>query len=266
MPYTLSEIHRYPVKSTAAESLDCAEVEPRGLRGDRRWMVVDEHGRFVTGRELGALTQIRARIDGDTLRLHTPHGDGLQTQADTTAARVPVTVWKSRVDALPAQPQADAWLSGLLGRPLRLVYMDDAAHRAVDPDYAAPGDTVSFADGYPLLLVTQGSLDALNGRLSWPVSMQQFRPNLVVSETLPHAEDDWRRIRVGAIEFDVVKPCVRCVFTTVAPDSGRRDPSGEPLRSLIGYRRTIDGVTFGQNLIPRGVGTIQVGDPVTVLD
>ena len=265
MHASLSEIHRYPVKSIAVDSLQSAEVEARGLRGDRRWMVVDGNGRFLTGRELGALSQIRAQVDGETLALSAPGRETLHARANASAPRLLVTVWKSQVDALPASPEADAWISNWLGQPARLVYMDDAARRPVSLDHGRPGDEVSFADGYPLLLISQAALDALNARLAAPVTMQRFRPNLVVAGTAPHAEDDWRRIRIGTIEFDVVKPCVRCVFTTVEPDSGQRDPSGEPLRTLIGYRRTPSGVTFGQNLIPRGTGTVSVGDAVTVL-
>ena len=267
MQPTLSEIHRYPIKSIAADSLQSAVVEARGLRGDRRWMVVDAGGRVLTGRELGALTQISAHIDGDgdALTLAAPGRNMLSTQADIGRPRVHVTVWKNEVEAVPANPAADAWISDYLGQPARLVFMDEDARRPVDPDHSCPGDEVSFADGYPLLLISQAALDALNARLTKPVSMQRFRPNLVVAGTRPHAEDEWRRVRIGAVEFDVVKPCVRCVFTIVDPDSGRRDPNGEPLRTLVGYRRTPSGVTFGQNLIPRGVGSIRIGDAVTVL-
>ena len=265
MQAVLSEIHRYPVKSIAADSLQSAEVEPRGLRGDRRWMVVDSNGKFLTGREFGALTQIVAQVDGDELALSAPGRSTLHAHADPRAQRVRVTVWRSQVDALPANPDADAWISDWLGQPARLVYMDDEARRPVNPDHGRPGDEVSFADGYPLLLISQAALDTLNTRLATPITMQRFRPNLVVAGTASHAEDTWRRIRIGTIEFDVVKPCVRCVFTTVEPGSGRRDPSGEPLRTLVGYRRTPSGVTFGQNLIPRGTGTVSVGDAVTVL-
>lgn len=265
MQPTLSELHRYPVKSIAADSLQSAEVEPRGLHGDRRWMVVDASGKFLTGRELGALTQIHAQVDGDALTLSAPQRGTERVVVQRDGERQRVTVWKSTVDALPANPAADAWISACLGQPARLVFMDDNAHRPVNPERGQPGDEVSFADGYPLLLISQAALDALNAKLPAPVPMQRFRPNLVVAGTAPHAEDGWRRIRIGAVEFDVVKPCVRCVFTTVEPDSGRRDPGGEPLRTLVTYRRTPSGVTFGQNLIPRGTGTVHVGDAVTVL-
>jgi hypothetical protein len=143
--------------------------------------------------------------------------------------------------------------------------MDATCVRAVSPDYGQPGDEVSFADGFPLLLISQAALDLLNTKLAAPVPMLRFRPSIVVTGTQAHAEDDWKRIRVGAIEFDVVKPCIRCVFTTVDFTRGEFDPGGEPLRTLLTYRRTPAGVSFGQNLIPRGVGTLRTGDAVEVL-
>jgi uncharacterized protein YcbX len=143
--------------------------------------------------------------------------------------------------------------------------MDEAAQRPVRADYGQPGDVVSFADAFPLLLISEASLAGLNARMAQPVPMARFRPNLVVAETAAHAEDDWRRIRIGVLEFDVVKACTRCVFTTVDPATGNFDPGGEPLATLKQYRRTAAGVTFGQNLIPRSFGQISVGDRVEVL-
>jgi len=153
--------------------------------------------------------------------------------------------------------------------PHRLVHMDAACARPMkakyDGRYGNDDDEVSFADGFPLLLISQAALDQLNAKLAAPVPMLRFRPNLVVAGTAPHAEDHWKRIRVGTIEFEVLKPCVRCVFTTVEFERGAFDPSGEPLRTLLKYRRSAEGVTFGQNLIPRGRGTLRRGDAVEVL-
>jgi uncharacterized protein YcbX len=263
----LSALHLYPVKSCAALSPDAAELEARGLAHDRRWMIVDADGRFVTGRQEPMTVRIRA----------TPVAGGLQLEdEDRPAQFVPypvagaprrtVTVWKDTVDAIDAGDAAATWLGTMLGRPVRLVFMDTAAVRPVDPARARPGDEVSFADAYPLLLISQAALDALNAKLATPLPMQRFRPNLVVSGALPHAEDGWKRIRIGAIEFEGIKPCVRCVFTSVDPARGAFDPSGEPLRTLKTYRRGPDGITFGTNLIARGRGTLRVGDAVTVLE
>jgi uncharacterized protein YcbX len=265
MAPTLAALNIFPVKSCAPLALDAAVLEARGIRHDRRWIVTDANGRFLTGRQQPRLTLLRAVPDGDALDIAAPDMPALRLVAPSGGMRVPVAVWKNTVAALPAGDAADAWISAFLGMPARLVYMDDACVRPVDPDYARPGDEVSFADGFPLLLISQAALDELNAKLPAPVPMLRFRPNLVVAHTAPHAEDGWKRIRIGAIDLDVVKPCSRCVFTTVDFERGAFDPSGEPLRTLKTYRRTERGVTFGQNVIPRGTGVLRVGDPVEVL-
>ncbi len=266
----LSALNLFPLKSGAPLPLNEAVVEARGLAGDRRWMVVDADGRFVTGRQLARLPLVCARPCDAGLQLDAPGMPTLQvTTPPAGAARVATAVWGAAVDPLLADAQANAWLSRFLGGDYRLVHMDDACVRRVkakyDGRYGRDEDVVSLADGFPLLLISQAALDQLNGRLATPVPMLRFRPNLVVAGTAAHAEDGWTRVRIGAIDFDVVKPCTRCVFTTVDFERGERDPSGEPLRTLTTYRRTPDGVTFGQNLIPRGTGTLRVGDPLEVL-
>jgi len=263
---TLSALYVYPIKSCAALAPASAHVEPRGLADDRRWLVVDAKGTFVTGRLYSRMPLIRATPLSTGLRLEAPNMPTLEIALpDANAQRREVTVWRSTVDAPVADSEAGAWFSRFLGADLSLVYMDDAAHRGVNPEFGQPGDEVSFADGYPQLLISSAALDALNARLDTPVEMLRFRPNLVVSGTTPHAEDTWKRVRIGEIEFDLVKPCTRCIFTTVDPQRGERDANGEPLKTLTTYRRSPNGVTFGQNLIPRGSGTIRVGDAVEVL-
>ena len=262
----LSAIHVYPIKSGAALSPAEVEVETRGLAHDRRWMIVDASGKFVTGRQVPGTVRIRATPVAGGLRLASDDSRGIDIAVPAPdASRRQVTVWKDSVDAVDAGDAAAEWLGARLGRALRLVYMDAAAIRPVNPSRARAGDEVSFADGYPLLLISQAALDALNAKVSAPLPMLRFRPNLVVAGTTPHAEDEWRRLRIGAIEFEAIKPCVRCVFTTVDPELGEFDPSGEPLRTLKTYRRSPDGITFGVNLIARGRGTLRVGDAVTVL-
>ncbi|GAB3389190.1 MOSC domain-containing protein [Lysobacter fragariae] len=261
----LSGLYLYPIKSSSPLPVEAAQVEPRGLVDDRRWMVVDETGRFITGRQQARLTRVRAQPSPGGLQLEAPGVPALSVALPEAEETIAVTVWDDTVDARPAGVQADAWISAYLGQAARLVHMHASNRRAVAPGYAQPGDEVSFADGFPLLLITQAALDGLNERLASPVSMLRFRPNLVVSGTNAHAEDGWKRVRVGEVEFDVVKACTRCVFTTVDPERGERDPSGEPLRTLTTYRRTERGVTFGQNLIPRGSGVLRRGDVVEVL-
>lgn len=266
----LSALHCYPLKSAAGVAVETLDIAARGPRHDRRWLVVDADGRFVTARQVSELVLIRARILGHGLRLSAPGLNDLDvTLPAPDATRQRVSIWKDTVDAPIAGAAADAWLSAYLRQPVRLVYMDDDARRAIDPAYARPGDEVSFADGYPLLIISQAALDGLNARLAdagrAPVAMAQFRPNLVVADAAAHDEDGWKRVRIGAIEFDAVKVCTRCVFTTVDPIGGARRADGEPLNALKGYRRTPSGITFGMNLIPRGTGTLRVGDAVTVL-
>ncbi|MGH8040662.1 MAG: MOSC domain-containing protein [Rudaea sp.] len=266
MSATLASIHIYPLKSCSPLALEDAVIGKRGIDHDRRWMAVDATGKFLTGRQYPRLTLIRAEPDDDGLRLSAPDMPELRLLPTATqAARVDVQVWKSRIASLSANAVADAWISTFLGLSARLVYMDSACTRDVDPDFSLAGDEVSFADGYPLLLISQAALVQLNARLARPVPMLRFRPNLVVAGTPPHAEDGWNRVRIGAVEFDVVKPCIRCVFTTVDFEHGRFDASGEPLRTLLTYRRTSKGVSFGQNLIPRRLGTIRTGDTVHVM-
>lgn len=264
MTATLTQLNIFPIKSGAPIVCDHAEVQKRGLRHDRRWMVVDTDGKFMTGRKHPRMTLIHSIPVENGLRIDAPGMPTLDLIADG-AQRVTATVWDDVVAAGCASAEANAWISTYLGQPARFVCMDDAAHRAVSPKYAQVGDEVSFADGYPLLLISQAALDLLNSKLDVAVPMLRFRPNLVVADTPAHAEDDWRRIRIGEVEFDVVKPCVRCVFTTVDPERGEFDASGEPLRKLLTYRRGPKGVTFGQNLIPRGLGVLRIGDRVEVL-
>jgi len=270
MRTTLSHIFTYPLKSGAPLVHDAASVEPRGLGGDRRFMVITADAKFLTGRQQPRLTLIRARPaathtvfdapDMPTLSVDhpPPHGERIDTE-----------VWGAAVRPVLASAAAHAWFSGFLRTDCRLVYMDAACTRALkakyDGQYGLDGDEVSLADGFPLLLISQAALDLLNTKLAQPVPMLRFRPNLVVAGAAPHAEDGWRRIRVGETEFELAKQCIRCVFTTVDFERGAFDPSGEPLRTLIGYRRTPDGVAFGQNLIPRRLGTVRVGDAVEVI-
>lgn len=261
----LSAIHIYPVKSTAGLDLASALVEPRGFRDDRRWMVVDAQGCFVTGRQLPRMVLIRANPNAAGLRLEAPGMPALDVAMPPgDVERIPVRVWDDVVDAARANPLVDAWLSDFLGQPLRLVAMDTASTRAAEQLPGIDTADVSFADGFPFLAISQASLDQLNTKLAAPITMRRFRPNLVIAGCAPHAEDGWRRISIGAIDFDVVKTCTRCVFTTVDPERGERDPGGEPLRTLKDYRRSPEGITFGMNLIARGHGRLEVGDRIVV--
>ena len=263
----VASLHIHPLKSCTALDVDTLDVVPRGPVGDRRWMVIDASNRFVTARAEARLVLIRVLPQGEGLSLAAPGCAPLAVAAPRDGPRVSVRVWDDHVDAVLADDSAHAWLSSFLGRPLRLVHMDQRSRRAVDPAYGDPGDEVSFADGYPLLAISRAALDGLNERLEHPVTMTRFRPNIVIADCEPHAEDGWQRVRIGEVEFDAVKRCARCVFTTIDPDTAVRDPQGEPLRTLRAYRGAPNGkdVLFGMNLIARGSGTLRRGDRVDVI-
>lgn len=261
---TLSAIHVYPVKSCAGQSLESATVQPRGLEHDRRWMLVDPDGKFITARQEPRLLQAFAVPTDEGLTLEAPGMPTLAVAAPQAGATLTVKVWKDHVDALAVDAAADEWFSRYLERPVRLVHMDADVTRRNGSSHARPGDEVSFADSMPLLLVSLASLDALNRRLDHPVPMGRFRPNLVVDGVDAHAEDTWKQVTIGDVVFDVAKPCARCVLVTINADTGQRDEGGEPLRTLTRYRRTDDGVTFGQLLIPRSEGVLRLGDEVVV--
>ena len=261
----VASITIYPVKSTAGLAVDSAAVEGRGLAHDRRFLVVDEDGDFLTARNNPRLLTVQALPTADGLRLTAPGQAALEV-AGEDAGPLEVGIWRSRVTAHRVSDAADAWISEAVGRACRLVAMKDDGVRPADPRYAQPGDEVSFADAYPLLIISQGALDELNGRLAAPLAMARFRPNLVIADCPAHAEDGWRRIRVGAVEFELVKLCDRCVLTTIDPETQERHPDQEPLRTLARYRKIDGKVMFGNNAIPRGTGEIRVGDPVVVVE
>lgn len=262
---SLSSLYLYPLKSAAPLPCATAEVERRGLAHDRRWMVVDAQGAFLTARKHPRLTLIRAQPRDECLLLEAPALPSLQLMPAPDDRRADVVVWNSTVRAVYADANAHTWISTFLGVPAQFVFMDAACVRSVDPKYSTPGDVVSFADGFPLLLISQAALDQLNAKLAKPIPMLRFRPNLVIAGTQAHAEDDWKRIRVGGIVFDIVKPCMRCTIPNIDIERGEFDPDGEPLRTLKTYRHTTKGISFGQNLIPRSVGTLRIGDAVEVL-
>ncbi|GAB3292388.1 MOSC domain-containing protein [Parahaliea aestuarii] len=265
----LSEINIYPVKSCAGIALEAVQLDRFGPRGDRRWMVVDEQGGFLSQRQLPAMALVRVtpRADGG---LQLSRGDS-QCEVDLPGSGSPprqVTVWSDALTARDAGDAAANWLEGVLGRACRLVYMPDDCERPVDGTYARHGETVGFADGFPLLLISAASLDELNRRLradgNPAVPMNRFRPNFVVSGCEPFAEDSWRRIRIGALEFDVAKPCARCAIPSIDQASGQRDPHIN--RALAAFRRFDREILFGQNLLYRDAGIVQVGDAVSVLE
>ena len=264
----LARITVYPLKSGAGIDLDASEMEPCGLRGDRRWMAIDGDGVCVTARERPQLVRVLARVTDTGLRLRMDDREPLTVQYPDAGSRASrVWIWGQECNALDAGDAAARWMSDGLDKPVRLVAMDDRYKRRPDQDCTLPDDEVSFADCYPVLAIGRSSLDDLNTRTPAPTSMRRFRPNFVVSGGEPYAEDGWRRIRIGTVEFEGVENCERCELPTVDPETGIPDPKREPMRTLARYRRRATGGVFlGQNLVPRGGGTVRVGDRVVVLE
>lgn len=265
----LSALYRYPVKSGQAQSLEASAVDVLGLQGDRRWMVVEQdNGRFLTQRAWPRLGQLKASyaVDGQLL---------LETsgQAPLTVPVPPadealrgVTIWRDTLRVPDAGDAAAAWLSELLGKPVRLVHCPEQRARYLPNGYGFNSDRAAFPDGFPLLLIGQGSLDELNRRIGRPMEMLRFRPNLVVSGAEPFAEDGWKRIRIGGLVFRVLKPSVRCILTTLDPATGERSADREPLTTLKTFREREGDVLFGQNLAVDGNGELRVGMAVEVLE
>jgi uncharacterized protein YcbX len=265
----------YPVKGCAGTAITEARLLERGLEHDRRWMLVDRHSRFVTQRELPALARIRPSLHDGYLRLSLPDGTEVEVPVADEGEPVQVRVWRDEVEALAPSAVADAALAHCFGRPLRLVRFPKSTLRPCDPTYAPAGSHTGFADGFPLLVTSEGSLaelnDALLERGGEPVPMDRFRPNLVLAGLPPRAEDGASRVRLGSgLELLIVKPCARCIVTTTDQATGeRRGP--EPIATLRRIRPAPGGadVLFGQNLIPAlpagGEARITVGEACELL-
>jgi uncharacterized protein YcbX len=261
---SVSDLFLYPVKSCSGVSVERARVGATGFDLDRRWMVVGSDGRFVSQREQPRLALVRTKIGADRLLLEAP---GLRVLAvpfeREPGPTVRVAVWKDESAALDEGRAAGEWFSAHLGISTRLVRLADDDARPLGAPSAQPGDRLSFADAYPFLLLSEASLDGLNRRLSLPLPMDRFRPNIVITGCGPHAEDGWRRVRIGEVDFRVAKPCARCVITTTNQKTGER--GREPLHTLATYRLQDGEVLFGQNLVHGGRGVVRVGDRVVVL-
>lgn len=274
MRVELTRIYRYPVKSCRRDELQQAEVEPWGLAGDRRWMVVDQGNEQITAREEPRLFLADPQIDGTGLLLRAPGQPALTVKAPDGSELTRVGVWGKVIEAAVAGEDAHRWFSLLLGRPVRLVYLDDPLRRRPNPKFSQAQDRVSFADGYPLLLATEESLAALNAWIAegpraheGPLPMTRFRPNVVVRGAPAWAEDGWRRLRIGDVTFRSVKGCDRCVMTMLDPETLAK--TKEPIATLSRHRRWDGATWFAMNIIPdRPVAgaTIRVGDPVEILE
>lgn len=260
----LTEINIYPIKSARGISLPSARLDDRGLELDRRWMVVDEKGRFLTQRTLPKMALINVALMGDHLSITSRGLSELSVPFRTSSAgMLHVQVWNDSLDAIDVGQDAASWFTELLGVYCRLVQMPETPSRFINRKYAPENSPVSFADSFPLLLISQMSLEDLNARLAVPVPMNRFRPNLVIDGTSAFEEDTWRSLQIGSVSFRVVKPCARCTVPTVNQDTG--EAGKEPIRTLSTYRTRDSKVYFGQNLIHEGLGILKVGDVVQAI-
>ncbi|MFJ7265124.1 MOSC domain-containing protein [Streptomyces sp. NPDC099050] len=265
-------LHVHPVKSVAGTAPDEVAVEPWGLSGDRRWAVVDAEGAVITQRQQPRLALARARpLGGGGFEVSAPGMADLTVEVPGRGPLEPVMLFGKKIETVPAARAAADWFSAYLGVPAHLVHLDDpAVRRPVDPQYALPGETVSLADGYPLLITTLASLDALNALIAQgghpeegPLPMNRFRPNVVVSGAEAWAEDGWERLAIGDAVFRGARECGRCIVTTTDQTTALRGK--EPLQTLARHRRIGKSLAFGRQLVPVRLGTLRVGDEVRVL-
>ncbi len=266
----LSEINIYPIKSLAGISLKSSRVEERGLQFDRRWMLVDGKNDFLTQRDFPKMATIGTEILENGLRVSQSKDEAVIPFEPNTNKTVSVKIWQSRCRAKVYENEVNDWFCDVLQTNCKLVLMPSETKRKVNYFYAVhKDDTVGFADAYPFLLIGENSLEDLNSKLENPVPMNRFRPNFVVSGADAFAEDNWKQIKIGACVFHIVKPCARCVITTIDQANGEKQ-AVEPLKTLASYRipkRSIKKkILFGQNLIAENAGDIlEIGDKVEII-
>jgi uncharacterized protein len=258
---TLSGLYVYPIKSCAGISLQSADLSATGLRHDRRWMLVDETGEFMSQRAHPRMALISIRFAQEGMIVNAPEMNELEIPLQNeTGNHIDVRVFGDTNRGALVSEEADHWFTEFLAFPCRLVHKPDDDPRLVDSSFAQSGDQVSFADGFAFLLISEASLEDLNGRLEDPLPMNRFRPNFVIRGCGPYAEDGWSRLTIGGIPFRVAEPCPRCAITTVDQRTGTRGK--EPLRTLATYRKSEGEVYFGRNLIQDALGSVHLGDHV----
>lgn len=257
---TVASIHVYPVKSLGGFSIPQVQLTDRGLEHDRRWMLIDPNGRFLSQRECAAMACLHCAPNGNGFQVTDIRNENT-TEVPWSLAdgeRINAKVWSDEVQMLLGSASQHRWFSEALERPLRLAYMPDSTLRTTDPNYAHV--PVALNDAFPSLIISQASLDELNTRLETPVPMERFRPNFVIVGGAPYQEDQWKEISIGEVGFSIVKPCFRCIIITTDQRTGERAP--EPLQILATYRSVGKKVRFGMNATFQGSGMVTVGDAV----
>ncbi|MGR9085819.1 MAG: MOSC domain-containing protein [Gammaproteobacteria bacterium] len=266
MPPTLNRILIYPVKSLAGIDVSRWPVGSGGFLYDRKWMVVDSDGQFLSQRKLAKMALINTALTDTALVLSAPAMKNLAlplTPREEAADLIPCTIWKDQSRAIPVSAEADRWLSHFLQQDCRLVYQPDREIRRVDPRYGLETDRVAYSDGFPFLIISENSLTSLNEDMGLELPMSRFRPNLVIAGCPAYAEDGWREIGIGSIGFRLPKPCSRCVVPTI--DQGTGETGKEPLSTLNRLRKWQNKVYFGQNALHDGHGELRIGDTVKII-
>lgn len=262
----ISALYIYPIKSLGGIAIGSAMLTKRGLQYDRRWMLVDEKNRFLTQREYPQMALLKTAIESTSITVHHSAAKNDEIKIPlipSSTTTVLVEVWDDVCAAIVADDSINQWFSRKLGITCKAVYMPDETERPVDKRYAKESsDITSFSDAYPILLVSEASLDDLNRRLESPVPMDRFRPNLVISGTGAYAEDTMKQFRINGLNFYGVKLCGRCVVTTTDQQTGERNK--EPLKTMATYRNINGKVCFGQNVICPHYGEVKVGDEIFI--
>lgn len=262
----LSQIFIYPIKSLGGIPLLSSIAEERGLKYDRRWMLIDENNSFITQRQYPQMALLKVRIEGELLTVSKKNNEGEKISLplfSSSKKNLNVNIWDDTCTAELVSSVADNWFSEILNVKCRLVRMPESTKRLVDRKYSSEEKSVSFADGYPYLIIGQASLDDLNKKLRQPLPIDRFRPNFVFTGGEPFEEDNWKKFKIGEVVFTALKPCARCMITTIDQDSSEK--GFEPLTTLASYRKKDSKVLFGMNLICDSTGTINLENEITFL-
>lgn len=265
MPY-ISQLYVYPVKSLGGIALTQSQVTSRGLQYDRRWMLIDADNQFLSQRKFPQMAFFKLQLRNNGIEvLHEPTGVQVTIPFEPQInEQLTVKIWDDECNANTVSRDLDQWFGNILEFECRLVYMGDGDLRPVDPKYASPDHITSFADAYPMLLISEASLNHLNTKLTKQVPMEQFRPNIVIAGTEPYIEDRIKHFTAAGIDFYGVKPCARCVMIGV--DQNTAQLSAEPLKTLAGYRKANNKIFFGQNLVHNGSAMLKIGEEVNIVE
>ena len=261
----VSELFIYPVKSLGGISVPSVSINERGILYDRYWMLIDDHHQFISQRELPGLALLQPSFTNEGLLIRHKQNNSSFTIPflPETTDTITVQVWSDYCKAMHVSNDADKWFSDVLSFSCKLVYMPNDTKRRVDTRYALNNEITSFTDGFPMLLIGQSSLDDLNAKLTEKLPINRFRPNIVFTGGEPFEEDVLEHFKIRELDFYGVKLCARCAITTTNQDTGVREK--EPLKTLATYRMHRNNIYFGQNLLHRGEGIIEVGDELDTI-